>query len=355
VGTLPAAPTKSGYTFGGWYTQPSGSGTQFTASATVNGNITVYAKWTVVTGTATASGTYTWSLGTGDLTFNWTSSTFPCNGPSLGTETTTGVTITATTMTWPNSNDGAGMIWTRSPAGTPGDPAGTWTTTDQETGIVFTVVATPTNSTSGTVYVSAPTTTCGSRDYNPGAESSYQPGNNGYKYQVWMWYDDHSHSASAVSATGSGIPGSEAFTYGTSSWSPTNGGVNFGNTAPPMPLTYTFSITDTSTWTKTVTVNCFLDQYVVTNLVPTGTINTATPTFTWTGISPSDATYEVELFDSNYAQLWKKKKYGGTSVLYDGPVLVSGNTYNYMVSAYSRSKCQDGDSEVWSSFTYQHP
>jgi uncharacterized repeat protein (TIGR02543 family) len=45
VGTLPTEPTKTGYNFGGWWTSPGGGGTQFTASTTVTGNITVYARW----------------------------------------------------------------------------------------------------------------------------------------------------------------------------------------------------------------------------------------------------------------------------------------------------------------------
>jgi uncharacterized repeat protein (TIGR02543 family) len=38
-------PTRTNYTFGGWYTQQNGGGTGFTASTTVTGNMTVYAKW----------------------------------------------------------------------------------------------------------------------------------------------------------------------------------------------------------------------------------------------------------------------------------------------------------------------
>ncbi len=45
VGTLPTAPTRSGYTFKGWNTQANGSGTAFTAATAVNGPITVYAQW----------------------------------------------------------------------------------------------------------------------------------------------------------------------------------------------------------------------------------------------------------------------------------------------------------------------
>lgn len=45
-GNWPSDPTRTGYTFGGWYTGTNGSGTLFTSSTTVNANITVYAKWT---------------------------------------------------------------------------------------------------------------------------------------------------------------------------------------------------------------------------------------------------------------------------------------------------------------------
>ena len=44
VGTLPTA-TRSGYTFGGWYTGVNGSGSRFTATTSVTASITVYAYW----------------------------------------------------------------------------------------------------------------------------------------------------------------------------------------------------------------------------------------------------------------------------------------------------------------------
>jgi uncharacterized repeat protein (TIGR02543 family) len=50
---MPSDPTRyDGYSFGGWYTQPTGNGSQFTADTTVNGDITVYAKW-VLSGSIT--------------------------------------------------------------------------------------------------------------------------------------------------------------------------------------------------------------------------------------------------------------------------------------------------------------
>ncbi len=46
IGQRPSNPVKTGYTFGGWFTEPNGQGTQFLASTVVNSDIRVYAKWT---------------------------------------------------------------------------------------------------------------------------------------------------------------------------------------------------------------------------------------------------------------------------------------------------------------------
>lgn len=79
------------------------------------------------TGKYTANGTWSFNSGTNDLTLNWTSTDFPCNGPETGTEHQT-VTITATQMSgWDNES----LIWTRS-SGETGNPAGTWKGTDNE-------------------------------------------------------------------------------------------------------------------------------------------------------------------------------------------------------------------------------
>ncbi|MEI6587926.1 MAG: InlB B-repeat-containing protein [Candidatus Moraniibacteriota bacterium] len=65
VTSLPSAPAKTGYTFAGWNTITDGSGTAFTTSSLVTGNITVYAQWTAnthtLTYTAGANGTITGS------------------------------------------------------------------------------------------------------------------------------------------------------------------------------------------------------------------------------------------------------------------------------------------------------
>ncbi len=45
VVTLPTAPLRSGYTFNGWFTAPSGGGTSFAGATPVSTNLTVYAHW----------------------------------------------------------------------------------------------------------------------------------------------------------------------------------------------------------------------------------------------------------------------------------------------------------------------
>jgi uncharacterized repeat protein (TIGR02543 family) len=46
--TLPELPAREGYTFQGWWTQPNGGGSPFTASTAVTRNITVYVHWTAI-------------------------------------------------------------------------------------------------------------------------------------------------------------------------------------------------------------------------------------------------------------------------------------------------------------------
>jgi uncharacterized repeat protein (TIGR02543 family) len=53
VGTLPVPPTKTGYNFGGWYTEKNGGGSEFTAGTPVTGSIKVFAKWDTYSYTVT--------------------------------------------------------------------------------------------------------------------------------------------------------------------------------------------------------------------------------------------------------------------------------------------------------------
>jgi len=45
AGTLPVNPARAGYTFAGWYTEPLGAGTKFTAATVIAADRTVFAKW----------------------------------------------------------------------------------------------------------------------------------------------------------------------------------------------------------------------------------------------------------------------------------------------------------------------
>ncbi|WP_372637381.1 S-layer homology domain-containing protein [Cohnella sp.] len=47
VAALPAPPTRTGYAFAGWNTQPNGSGTGFDETTVVSGDVTVYAMWSL--------------------------------------------------------------------------------------------------------------------------------------------------------------------------------------------------------------------------------------------------------------------------------------------------------------------
>ena len=79
-GTLPT-PTRSGYTFGGWFTGTNGTGSQVTESTTVSltANQTLYAKWTAVPVT-----NYTVTFDAQDGTVSPTSKTVT-NGSAYGT------------------------------------------------------------------------------------------------------------------------------------------------------------------------------------------------------------------------------------------------------------------------------
>jgi uncharacterized repeat protein (TIGR02543 family) len=54
VTSLPT-PTKTGNTFGGWYTEKNGGGAQFTSSTKVSANATVYARWIADNGSSSIS------------------------------------------------------------------------------------------------------------------------------------------------------------------------------------------------------------------------------------------------------------------------------------------------------------
>jgi uncharacterized repeat protein (TIGR02543 family) len=90
VTDFPGNPDRTGFSFNGWNTAANGSGTPFTASTTVSGDLTVYAQWT-----ATSPGSYT--------------VTFRLNDDTEAVHAVKTVTTPATTVTdFPGNPDRAG-------------------------------------------------------------------------------------------------------------------------------------------------------------------------------------------------------------------------------------------------------
>jgi len=116
IDSLPPAPSKTGYTFGGWWTQPNGGGTEFTATTVVTSRMTVYAKWNPIFypvtyilngGTNSALNPATYTIKTTDITFTdatragyifngwYTDNTFATKITGIPSQTTGAVTICA--------------------------------------------------------------------------------------------------------------------------------------------------------------------------------------------------------------------------------------------------------------------
>lgn len=74
-----------------------------------------------------ASGTYIWDQDANILTFTWITSDFTCNGPELGTDAKTIISIEDTTMHWIESN----AVWYRD-SGTANEITGAWETYSDE-------------------------------------------------------------------------------------------------------------------------------------------------------------------------------------------------------------------------------
>lgn len=80
--TQPTAPTATGYTFGGWYKE-SNCTNAFDFNTAINADITLYAKWTAITITATLTPTEG-TIGANNLTFSITSNVPTNSGYMVG-------------------------------------------------------------------------------------------------------------------------------------------------------------------------------------------------------------------------------------------------------------------------------
>ena len=327
----------------GTWTAEDPDGNSYTLTFNANGTVSVTATITDCedneSSTKTASGTYTWDPAMFIITMNTTYSNFTCEGPVVGVDTMTGVTITSTTMTWTGSQ----MTWSRS-SGIANDIVGTWTAVSPAEK-TYTAVF----NANGTFTVTAVIGECDGGAY---AVAQHWPSS----YVVQLTYDDQNKDATAVSVMGPGITGSKALTYDAddgrwNSWTPPSSSVYFGTSYPTgLPYTYTFYITDNGgTWTATSSVDCFQQDFA-TNLSPAGTAS-GTPTFSWTGITDVNARYQVQL-NIDGDRIWDSPDVNGTLILYSGPALIPGTTYHYDV-VLNRSSACDEESFAQGTFTYQ--
>jgi uncharacterized repeat protein (TIGR02543 family) len=138
VDPLPGV-TRTGYTFGGWWTKEDGLGTQFTTSTPVTGALTLHAKWTPVAYTVSynpnggtgsmASGTHTYgvskrlsAISTGTISYGghtfegWARSAgsaswdYADNDPVINLTSTQGATVPLYAV-WSSASKGGGGTW----------------------------------------------------------------------------------------------------------------------------------------------------------------------------------------------------------------------------------------------------
>jgi uncharacterized repeat protein (TIGR02543 family) len=108
IDALPTAPTRTGYTFAGWNTEPDGSGEDFTAATPVTTDINVYAQWT-------ANVYYiTCDKNGGDTEANPKIITITFPDTTIGNQEFTRPTRAGYLFKeWNTKADGTGTVWTR--------------------------------------------------------------------------------------------------------------------------------------------------------------------------------------------------------------------------------------------------
>jgi uncharacterized repeat protein (TIGR02543 family) len=133
IDAIPGEPTKTGYTFIEWNTQADGTGTAFTTSTPITGNITVYAKWQANAGTYMV----TFNKNGGDTEANPSTKTVISPATTIdalpGEPTRTGYTF----VEWNTTADGTGTAFTTTDiVNTNITVYAKWTVTDKTTYVI---------------------------------------------------------------------------------------------------------------------------------------------------------------------------------------------------------------------------
>ncbi len=173
----------------------------------------------------------------------------------------------------------------------------------------------------------------------------------GNDYLISFEVMDSDETAISVEVVGPGITGSMKldFDSGAKSWSSyASGGLHFSDNPPTPPLVYTFTVVDSdSTTVKTSSVEKFTES--ATNLSPSIDAPATDPlSFSWTEFGPGH-TYQVELVETNGNLVWTSDFLQTTPVMYDGPDLIPGAEYHYIVTVWDGWNSSSTDE----SFIYQ--
>jgi hypothetical protein len=190
--------------------------------------------------------------------------------------------------------------------------------------------------------------------------SAHWNNSNGNRYYANIFVDDLDQATyESISVASSGTPcgdnvPSTALTYGNGQWWLSPSVFLSENTPPGCFPSYTFTAVRKDLGPNDVivkTVTGYVEAFA-TDLLPTGTITTATPTFSWTGIAGANG-YVVQLSDDAYNQIWNVWVDAPTTqIIYTGPALVSGQTYYYTVNANVNTGGSTNLSMAEGSFTY---
>jgi PKD repeat protein len=175
--------------------------------------------------------------------------------------------------------------------------------------------------------------------YDEYVTSAYS-GHDSGGYWVELGVDVLQNSFISVNVSGPGIAGSLELVFNADkagkgkwvSWLEPASNPWFGNLPPAPPLTYTFTLTDSSgtVYRRQEIIESFVDFFAA-NLSPSGGETlTGNPVFSWTGPG-GGYTYNVELYDLAGTRIWRLRDLTETSITYNGGALLSGTTYNWCI------------------------